>query len=308
MNKDTNPTYKADILLVDDTHDNLRLLSKLLIEHGYYVRPVSDGKKAISAILDQLPDLILLDIMMPGMDGYEVCRQLQADELTRNIPIIFISALNETLDKVKAFSIGGRDYISKPFQEDEVLARVKTHVALHHIQKSLEAEIVERKRFEEELKYHATTDMLTDIANRRSGIMFLTNQVRLSKRNKTNLCVCFVDVNGLKGVNDTYGHEEGDDLIRIACQAMKESLRESDFIARLGGDEFLIIFPQCSIEFASDIWERVEARLDVLNKEKVKPYTISLSHGFAECGPGSMRSPDELISMADQKMYKNKHQ
>ncbi|MCP4112156.1 MAG: diguanylate cyclase [Desulfobacteraceae bacterium] len=146
--------YNADILVVDDTRDNLRMLSQLLIEHGYYVRPVPDGKKAISAIHDQLPDLVLLDIMMPGMNGYEVCQYLQADELTRNIPIIFISALNETFDKVKAFSIGGRDYISKPFQAEEVLARVKTHLTLHYIQESLEAEIVDRKRIEEALRQY----------------------------------------------------------------------------------------------------------------------------------------------------------
>ncbi len=154
MKSEANSAYKADILVVDDTLDNLRLLSQLLIGHGYYVRPVSDGKKAISAIRNQLPDLILLDIMMPGMDGYEICQHLQEDELTRNIPIIFISALNETLDKVRAFSIGGRDYISKPFQDEEVLARVKTHLSLHFTQKSLKAEIVERKRIESALRQY----------------------------------------------------------------------------------------------------------------------------------------------------------
>ena len=152
MKNETHPIYNADILVVDDTHANLHLLSKLLIERGYYVRPVSDGKRALSAIQSQLPDLILLDIMMPGMNGYEVCQILQADERTCNIPIIFISALDETLDKVKAFSIGGRDYISKPFHEEEVLARVKTHLALHYTQKSLEAEIVERRRIEQALR------------------------------------------------------------------------------------------------------------------------------------------------------------
>ena len=133
MSNETNPTYKADILVVDDTRDNLRLLSKLLIEHGYYVRPVSDGKRAILAIQDQLPDLILLDIMMPGMDGYEVCRRFKSQEVTCDIPIIFLSALNDTFDKVKAFEIGGVDYITKPFQAEEVLARVKIHVGLNHM-------------------------------------------------------------------------------------------------------------------------------------------------------------------------------
>jgi two-component system NtrC family sensor kinase len=128
MTNRTNATYKADILVVDDTHDNLRLLTKLLGDHGYYVRPVSDGQKAISAIQDQLPDLILLDIMMPDMDGYAVCEILKSDERTRHIPVIFISSLDETTDKVKAFSVGGVDFITKPIQKEDVLARIRTHL------------------------------------------------------------------------------------------------------------------------------------------------------------------------------------
>ncbi len=152
MNHDTLLSTKANILVVDDTRDNLRLLSGILTEYGYQVRPVSDGHKALSAARAKPPDLILLDIMMPGMDGYEVCEHLKADERTQDVPIIFISALNETFDKVKAFSLGGVDYITKPFQTEEVLARVKTHVNLRRIQKSLETEIVERKRAEEALR------------------------------------------------------------------------------------------------------------------------------------------------------------
>ena len=152
MTTETAHERKADILVIDDTRDNLRLLSKLLIDNGFYVRPVTEGKKALSAIQDQLPDLILLDIMMPDMDGYEVCRRLQADERTRDVPVIFISALNETFDKIKAFSVGGRDYIPKPFHEEEVLARVKAHLSLYFTQRRLEAEIVERKRIEKALR------------------------------------------------------------------------------------------------------------------------------------------------------------
>ncbi|MDM8547679.1 diguanylate cyclase [Candidatus Venteria ishoeyi] len=154
MKNEAAHTFIADILVVDDIRENLRLLSKMLVAQGYHVRPVSSGARAISAIQDQYPDLILLDIIMPGMDGYEVCQQLQADESTRDIPIIFISALNETFDKVKAFAVGGRDYISKPFNEKEVMARVKTHLSLHFTQQSLKTEIAERKRVEHTLRQY----------------------------------------------------------------------------------------------------------------------------------------------------------
>lgn len=152
---------KANILVVDDTHANLRLLTQILISAGYLVRPVPNGPLAISSVNAALPDIILLDIMMPGMSGYEVCERLKADERTRDIPIMFISALSEVFDKVKAFSVGGVDFIMKPFQTEEVLARVKTHLTLRNLQKTLQEqnirlqqEIVERKRAEDAVERH----------------------------------------------------------------------------------------------------------------------------------------------------------
>ncbi|HEY9833732.1 MAG TPA: response regulator, partial [Stenomitos sp.] len=135
--RQTNP-YKGNILVVDDTPQNLRLLVSILQKQGYEVRPVPNGKLALSGARGFLPDLILLDIMMPEMDGYEVCSQLKAEERTQNIPVIFISAIDELVDKVKAFEVGGVDYITKPFQVEEVLARVETHLALQRLQKSLQ--------------------------------------------------------------------------------------------------------------------------------------------------------------------------
>jgi signal transduction histidine kinase len=135
-NSSLNP--KANILVVDDTVANLRLLVNILIEQGYKVRPAANGSMALSAARTEPPDLILLDILMPNMDGYEVCEQLKADEATREIPIIFISAVSEIIDKVKAFAIGGVDYITKPFQVEEVLARVETHLSIRNLQRSLQ--------------------------------------------------------------------------------------------------------------------------------------------------------------------------
>jgi signal transduction histidine kinase len=144
--------YKANILVVDDTVANLRLLVNLLAERGYKVRPASNGSMALSAALTEPPDLILLDILMPNMDGYEVCEQLKADEHTREIPVIFISAVSEVLDKVKAFAIGGVDYITKPFQVEEVLARVETHLAIRNLQRSLKDKNEELEKTLQQLK------------------------------------------------------------------------------------------------------------------------------------------------------------
>src|ERR671933_2155012 len=144
--------YKANILVFDDTVANLRLLVNLLAERGYKVRPASNGSMALSAALTEPPDLILLDILMPNMDGYEVCEQLKADEHTREIPVIFISAVSEVLDKVKAFAIGGVDYITKPFQVEEVLARVETHLAIRNLQRSLKDKNEELEKTLQQLK------------------------------------------------------------------------------------------------------------------------------------------------------------
>ena len=134
---DSSLPSKADILVVDDTPDNLRLLVGLLTEQGYKARPVPSGKLALAAVQGRLPDLILLDITMPDMNGYEVCQQLKDNEQTRQIPVIFLSALNEVLDKVTAFSVGGIDYITKPFQVEEVLVRIQTHLKIGALQKHL---------------------------------------------------------------------------------------------------------------------------------------------------------------------------
>ncbi|MCP4109441.1 MAG: response regulator [Desulfobacteraceae bacterium] len=142
------PISDATILIVDDHTDNLRVLSNILKEQGYGLRALRKGEAVFSSVLQSPPDIILLDIIMPGMGGYEVCEQLKADERTRDIPVIFISALHETDEKIRAFSVGGVDYITKPFQEQEVLKRVHVHLTLRYIRTSLEQEIMERERAE----------------------------------------------------------------------------------------------------------------------------------------------------------------
>jgi PleD family two-component response regulator len=132
-------TSHGNILIVDDSPENLSVLTRMLAEEGYQVRPAISGELALKAIQKSPPDLVLLDIMMaPGIDGYEVCRQLKVSVVTRDIPIVFMSALHDTVNKVKAFDVGGVDYITKPFQIEEVLARVHTHLALRRLQKHLE--------------------------------------------------------------------------------------------------------------------------------------------------------------------------
>jgi signal transduction histidine kinase/DNA-binding response OmpR family regulator len=152
MPRPLKPASQTNILLVDDTPDNLRLLSKILEVQGYIVRKSLNGKIALQAAVREPPDLILLDINMPEMNGYEVCQQLKLEKITKNIPIIFISAIDDIKDKIKAFEIGGQDYITKPFQELEVIARIRNQLLIQQQHQQLEQEIQERLRAEEKIK------------------------------------------------------------------------------------------------------------------------------------------------------------
>ncbi|MDM8518319.1 response regulator [Desulfobacterales bacterium HSG16] len=152
MNESPRHNAEKNIFIVDDKLPNLRVMSDMLKQHGYTVRGVPDGATALRMIHADIPDLILLDIRMPGMDGYKVCRHLKEDEKTMDIPVIFISAMDESVDKVKAFNVGGIDYITKPFQIEEVLARVETHLSLRDMNIRLRQEIIQRKKAEDALQ------------------------------------------------------------------------------------------------------------------------------------------------------------
>jgi len=167
-------------------------------------------------------------------------------------------------------------------------------------------DITKQRAAEEELKLYATTDMMTGVLNRRTGLIFLETQIKLLHRHKNVITVCFIDINGLKKVNDRYGHSEGDWLITSFVNILKKSIRESDIICRLGGDEFLIIFENCAINDAKNIFAKVHKKVDETNIKAKKPFKINFSYGFAECNPDKKMSVEGLLAIADKKMYNNK--
>lgn len=310
ISEKTSPT--TNILIVDDTPDNLRLLAKMLESQGYVVRKALSGKMALQGAYRNPPDLILLDITMPEMSGYEVCQKLKEFDATAHIPIIFISALDRIDDKVRAFEIGGQDYITKPFQELEVLVRVKNQLLIQHqhrqlIQQNqqLEREIQERLKAEAEVRQLYLTDELTGLYNRRGFFVLAEQQLKISQRTQHPCCLLFIDLDGLKTTNDTLGHEMGDRLLVDTANLLKQTFRDADILARLGGDEFVILIPSC-LDQGEDLHRRLQVSIDRFNQECNRFYTLSISVGVQVCAATEGVSLEQWLAQADKLMYNHK--
>ncbi len=320
----TLATKNSNILIVDDTPENLTVLRQMLKEHGYHARPALSGKIALKAAQADIPDLILLDIMMPGMDGFEVCKKLKSNADTRDIPVLFISALNEAADKVKGFEAGGVDYITKPFHTAEVFARVETHLTIRHLQKKMQAqnirllnEIEERKRVElaleganQELEQLASLDGLTLIANRRQFDVTLDREWKRLSRDAKPLSLIFCDIDFFKKYNDTYGHVDGDDCLKKVALAITSAVnRPADIAARYGGEEFAVIMPDTDLDGAVVVAEEIRRairNLGIPHAQSEASPVVSLSLGVTTMTPDPEKSPETIILAADSLLYRAK--
>jgi diguanylate cyclase (GGDEF)-like protein len=312
------------ILVVDDTSHNLRLLSSMLTKRGYEVRGVIDGQMALMGIHAEMPDLVLLDINMPKMDGFQVCEQLKADPKTRDIPVIFISARDEVLDKVQAFSVGGVDYVTKPFQLAEVLARVESQLTLRRLQKKLQEQNdrlkqeiqsrlvaeAELQKVNAELLNLANLDGLTQLANRRRFDEYLNNEWSRLAREQLPLSLVMCDIDYFKNFNDSYGHLAGDDCLRKVSQVLKQSVRRpADLAARYGGEEFAILLPNTEIDGAAIVAEQIRAsvkELGILHIASEISDFVTISVGVASLVPLVDSLSTVLITAADYALYRAK--
>jgi len=318
----TNETLpNGGILIVDDTPANLRLLYGMLNEQGYKVRMAPSGNLALKSAQAFPPDLILLDIRMSNMNGYEVCKQLKADMRTRDIPVIFISSLDQTEDKVKAFTFGGVDYITKPFRAEEVLARVKTHLEMYSLQQQLSAanlqlqtsndrlraEIEKRAQVEAALEELATTDALTNLYNRRHFFKLAEQELTRAKRYQLHFSLLLIDLDNFKAVNDNLGHLYGDRVLQVVAKCISENSRDVDISGRYGGDEFVILLPETQPSFAQVFAERLcqvtRAQLAELEEMTI---SVTLSVGIANTSWDKNLTFDTLLDRADQALYEAK--
>jgi diguanylate cyclase (GGDEF)-like protein/PAS domain S-box-containing protein len=419
-----------EIMIVDDTPSVLEFLADILIENGYKVRKITSGEMALRAVKSSPPTLILLDIRMPRMDGFEVCRQLKAHPKSHNIPVLFISRVSALDERIQGLALGAVDFITKPFQTEELLARVRTHLELNRLRTELEAQVeertqalrqseeryrtiivniadgyyevdlrgnmvfcnpsmasilgyrpdelvgmnnrsymskenakevllvfkkvyetgiparasgwelikkdglrlfveasispirdlegrligmrgivrdmTERKRMEEEMREMSLRDQLTGLYNRRGFITLSEQQIKTANRTKRPMPLVFIDVDNMKWINDTLGHEEGDRALITTAEIFRHTFRESDIMARIGGDEFAILATDATEMDPEILSGRLQETIEAYNAKDTLPYKLSMSWGAAVYDPGSPISLDELMSQADGLMYAHK--
>ena len=281
------------ILIVDDVPDNIRVLSGMLAAEGVEISTATSGRRALKIAEHYPPDLILLDVMMPEMDGYEVCRQIKAEPLLRGVPLIFITALADADSEIKGLELGAVDYITKPFNEAIVRLRVQAHLEI-----KLQREILDNL---------ARLDGLTGIPNRRAFDERLDLEWRRAARSGEPLGMLMVDVDFFKGYNDANGHLAGDDCLRAVGTALHRALaRAGDFVARFGGEEFAALLPATDAAELKVVAEAMRAAVE----------NLAIAHGASPLSPrvtvsvggAALRSPpassrERLVELADRQLY-----
>lgn len=286
---------RPSILIVDDEVSNIEILSAVLEEdHDIYF--ATSGDEAITTARAALPDLILLDVLMPGTDGYEVCASIKSDPLLADVPVIFTTALGDQEAEVKGLELGAIDYIAKPISPVIVRARVRNHL--------------EMKRMRDDLAKLAVTDALTGLGNRRRLEQALNIETARLALTSGTLSVIILDIDFFKRFNDLYGHTAGDRCLTMVAAALNRAVHHaSDLTIRYGGEEFACVLPETDHDRAMDIAHGIRERVEALNiphsgSDVAATVSVSIGVATAICVPGA--TPEAWVKAADAELYKAK--
>lgn len=306
---------KPVILIVDDTLTGRRAIASSFAQQDYELALASNGQEAL-ALADKLePDIILLDVVMPGMSGFEVCRQLRAHPSLGEVPILMVTSLTDRAERLEGIASGADDFISKPFDVLELQARVHTITRLNRYRKlkertrqvvSLKREVTALENKKSHLQKLAMLDDLTKLHNRRSLLMKGREEFNRAKRYKTHLSALMIDVDTFKSINDTLGHKAGNIILKALAEVFRTNLRSMDFPSRLGGDEFFILLPHTSFKSAFCLAERL--RVAVAEQEfmiNARPLRVTISIGVTALSQ-DMAQISDLLEAADSALYKAK--
>lgn len=289
---------RSKLLIVDDETVNIRMLDGLLHD-DYDIVVATNGEQALKRAVTALPDLILLDIKMPDMDGYEVCSYLMKNELTRDIPIVFVTALNSDADEKKGLDLGAVDYITKPYRPFIIQARIKNHLEL--------------KRQRDLLSYLSSLDTLTGCANRRGFETFLNHEWQAALRFSETIALIFMDMDDFKSYNDNYGHIATNKCLRKIAELLREQFRrKTDLLARYGDNRFACVLSRTPINGAVCVAKRLQTAI----LERAIPHAyanshdcVTLSFGIAAINPfGRQTTLSNLIVATDKMLCQAKEQ
>ena len=300
----TETEYLAHILIVDDVATNIKLLNSFL-SSNYNISVASSGREAISVVEKSKPDLILLDVMMPDIDGFETCRLIKNNDNNFYIPIILVTALNEVEDKIKGIESGADDFITKPVNKHELLARVKSLLRIKFLHDQLQEKVKQLEDAKENLRELAIKDGLTNLYNYRYFKDAICKEIERAKRNRSEFSLIMFDIDYFKNYNDTHGHLAGDDVLRIIADLVKINIRRIDVAARYGGEEFALIFPETDKTAVRIVANKIKNLVDnykFFNETTQPNGKISISVGVATF-PLNGKTIEELIDCADRRLY-----
>lgn len=280
------------ILLVDDKTNIRDLVSRRLERKDYRVDTVENGREALETLDETDPDLVLLDVMMPGMDGFETLEEIREDVPADELPVLMLTAKEGTEGVLEALEKGANDYLKKPVNFPVALARIKSHLKL--------------KRAHDRLQKIANHDQLTGLYNRRYWFSTFEDEFERSRRYGNPLSVMILDLDHFKEINDTYGHPAGDTVLEAFATILNDTLRESDVCARYGGEEFAVLLPETNVSSARDTAERIRTYVEEKDFETdAGTISVTVSIGLTEFSD-NVPNLDDLLKQADKALYEAK--
>ena len=279
---------KATVLIVDDVPANIQLLAQLL-KSDYAIKVATNGKRCLELAAATPPDLILLDVIMPDMDGYEVCKRLQSNAQTSHVPIIFLTGKDQAEDEEKGFELGAVDYIKRPFIPAIIEARVRSHITI--------------KQQRDLLEQMAMHDQLTGLYNRHYLHDIFPKKFTKAHRHHYPLSMAVIDLDHFKNINDTHGHHIGDEVLIKVAKLIDASCRSEDVASRYGGEEFIVLFDHCNL---SDCVEKANNLRKKIAELSPCDIPLTASFGVSEIDVSDSEDFDRLFERADQAVYQAK--
>ena len=283
----------SKILIVEDNKKDIEFLQTTLEKAEYAIIHAPDGKTAFDLLEKNLPDIIILDLLLPDMDGFDICKRLRSEDRFLSIPILFLTSSINLDNKLLGLQLGASDFLDKSCDERELLLRIKN--------------MLRYKRQYDEMVRLSVVDSLTHVYNRRYFQHRLMDEFERGRRYDREFCCVIVDVDNFKNINDTFGHPVGDDVLRHVAAILRRNIRAADVLCRYGGDEFGLLLPETNFPGAFVTAERVRSIVEKTNFSKTDdPAKVTLSFGISSLVEGGALGMDELVTQADVALYQAK--